>query len=123
MRKISPLKCEILEFIFDVNTLELANYESYDHSPGIIYGYNSLFCKTQFVGLKTHIMVCKIIKLAEKYIDFSDIHDEGDYYHTRNMEAASRAFDESTTMIETIGKILKEICEKAGLKVVTGDEI
>jgi hypothetical protein len=116
-------KCEPLEFTFDLNTLELANYEKYDHSPGVIYGYNGFFCKTQFAGISTHILVCKVIKLAEKYIDFSNIDDEGDFYHTQDIKAAMEAFRESTTMIESFGKILKGMGKKFGLRVITGDEI
>ncbi|MFH1648445.1 MAG: hypothetical protein ABIA11_01775 [Patescibacteria group bacterium] len=116
-------KCEILEFTFDVNTLELAGYQKYDHSPGVIYGYDGFFCKTQYAGLQTHILVCKIIKLAEKYIDFSNINDEGDFYHSQDIETARKAFGESTAMIESFGKILKEAGKKMGLRVVAGDEM
>jgi hypothetical protein len=116
-------KCETLEFTFDLNTLELADYEKYDHSPGVIYGYNGFCCKTQFAGLQTHILVCKIIKLTEKYIDFSKINDEGDYYYCKDIEKAKIAFGESTAMIEDFGKVLKEMGKRLGLRVVTGDEM
>lgn len=116
-------KCETLEFTFDLNTLELADYERYDHSPGVVYGYNGLFCKTQYAGLQTHILVCKIIKLTEKYIDFSNINDEGDYYHSKDIETARKAFGESTALLESFGAILKEMGKRLGLRVVTGDEI
>jgi hypothetical protein len=116
-------KCETLEFSFDLTTLELADYERYDHSPGVVYGYEGFFCKTQYAGLQTHILVCKIIKLAEKYINFSNINDEGDYYHSKDVEKAEKAFGESTAMIEDFGKILKDTGKRFGLRVVTGDEM
>ncbi|MEW6676181.1 MAG: hypothetical protein AB1348_09325 [Nitrospirota bacterium] len=116
-------KCETLEFTFDLKTLELADYEKYDHSPGVIYGYNGFSCKTQFAGLSAHILVCKVIKLTEKYIDFSKIDDEGEYYYSQDIEKAKKAFGESTAMIESFGSILKEIGKRLGLRVVTGDEM
>lgn len=116
-------KCETVEFTFDLCTLELADYESYDHSPGVIYGYNGFSYKTQFAGFPTHILVCKTIKLTEKYIDFSNINDEGDYYHGQDVEKAKKAFGESTAMIEDFGKILKKMAKRLGLRVVTGDEM
>jgi hypothetical protein len=48
-------KCESLEFIFDVKTRELANYQRYSHTPHLIYGYEGFACKTEFAGFKAHI--------------------------------------------------------------------
>lgn len=116
-------KCELLEFIFDLNTLELANYETYNHSPGVIYGYNGLFCKTQFAGFKTHTLACLLIKRAEQYIDFSEIYDEANLYAERDLEKAEKNFTDMAAMIDSFGKILKSIGKELGVTVKTGGEL
>jgi len=113
-------RCETLEFTFDLGTLELANYETYEHSPGIVYGYNGFFCKTEYAGFETHQMVCKIIKMAERYIDFSDVYDEAGFYHSRDEEGARRAFGDSAVTIERLGSQLRKTARKLGFKVIIG---
>lgn len=112
--------CETLEFVFDLKTLELADYQQYDHTPNLIYGYNGLFCKTQYAGVKIHILVCRIIELTEKYIDYSDIYDEAGYYKTKNMQTATEAFCESSAMIKNLGKELEKMFAGKGVEIVTG---
>lgn len=115
--------CESLEFSFDLKTLELANYETYDHSPGVVFGYNGFFCKTQYAGFATHVTVCRIIKLTERWVDYSSVYDEAGFYHTENMENAGKAFGESAAMIENMGKVLKELAQKYGFQVTVGGKV
>lgn len=102
-------ECETLAFEFDLKTLELVKYRQYNHSPGIIYGYDSLFCKTQFAGFKIHQLICKLIKLTEKYIDYEEIYDEAEYYHNQDEEAAQKAFCENEIRIEQLAGELDEV--------------
>lgn len=101
-------KCDTLEFVFDLATLEPVNYQEYDHVPGIIHSYEKFFCKTQFSGVKIHILACNIIELTEKYIDYSDIHDEAGFYETKNVQKAAEAFWESFSMSKNLGENLKK---------------
>lgn len=116
-------ECETLEFVFDLNTLELADYQQYDHTPNLIYGYNGLFCKTEYAGVKIHILVCRIIELTEKYIDYSDIYDEAGYYKTKNMQTATEAFCESSAMIKNLAKKLEKLTKDTDFKVAIGGEL
>ena len=111
-------KCETLEFIFDLKTLELASYEVYAHSRGIIYGFNGFSCKTQFAGFETHRIVCKLIKMASRYIDYTKVYDESKYYETEDSHASQESF-------ESMGDALKmfmELLREKGLNVTSGDE-
>lgn len=116
-------KCETLEFMFDVKTLELANYARYDHTPELIYGYEGLFCKTQFAGVKVHILVCKIIQLTEKYIDYSEIYDEAGFYDTQDVRVAQKAFTESRTMLAEIAMQLEKAFEGKGVEMAIGEKL
>ncbi|MCI0706097.1 MAG: hypothetical protein L0Y80_01250 [Ignavibacteriae bacterium] len=115
--------CEGLEFTFDLKTLELASYETYDHSPGIVHGYGGLFCKTQFAGFEAHKTVCKLIKMAERYIEFSDIYDEAGYYHSQDEDAGRNSFAVMTSAISNLGKELTEAAKKHGFGVSLGGKI
>jgi hypothetical protein len=91
-------KCETLEFLFDLATLELVDYEKYDHTPGLIYGYDGFHCKTHCAGVKIHILVCNIIELTEKYIDYSRIDDEAGFHAAKNIKKAIEAFGGGRTV-------------------------
>jgi hypothetical protein len=116
-------KSETLEFTFDLATLELADYQRYDHTPRVIHYYEQFFCKTQFAGVKEHITVCQVIKITEKYIDYSKIYDEAGYYGTKNMQTAVESFWESTAQIKAIGDKLKEAAKDTGIEIVSGYEL
>ncbi len=115
-------KCEPLEFVFDLNSLELASYQVPDDSPGIIYGYNSSSCKTQFAGFKTHVLVCETISLAEKYVEFSLIDDEALYYHSRDLMVGIKNFNDLMFRIRSFGKLLNDVGKRYGLSAKPGDE-
>jgi len=116
-------KCEPLEFTFDLNSLELSSYQIPDDSPGVIYGYNSCWSKTQFAGFKTHVLVCETIRLAEKYVDFSMIKDEAQYYDSRDLMLGIKNFNELMSSIRNFGKLLNDVAKKHGLSAKSGDEI
>ena len=114
-------KCESLKFIFNTRTLELANYEIHDHD--VIYGFNSCWCKTQFAGFKTHVLVCETIRLAGKYIDFSEIKDEAEYYHSRDLMVGIKNFNEMMFNIKNFQKFLNDVGKRYGLSARSGDEM
>ena len=116
-------KCEPLKFIFNMKTLELGNYEMYDHTPDAIYSYNSCSCKTQFAGFKTHALVCETIRLAEQYIDFSKIKDEAEYYHSRDLMVGIKNFNEMMFNIKNFQRFLNDVGKRYGLSARSGDEM
>ncbi len=116
-------QCESLEFIFDLKTLELANYQTSQDRPRVVLGYNGFFCKTQFAGFDTHITVCKIIKMTERYIDYSSIDDEAGFYYQQDTAKAQKEFDDMAERIESMRKTLSALGKKHGFNVVTGEEL
>ncbi len=111
-------KCENLNFIFDLKTLALADYNTYAHHPGIIYGSERFSCKTQFAGFAVHEKVCKLIKIASRYIDFSEIDDESGYYTTGDAQSSKKEFEALGFAIHACVETLKEM----GMETKTGDE-
>jgi len=112
--------CETLEFVFDLASLELANYQRHDRTPHLVHYYEGLFCKTQFAGVKAHIAVCKIIELTENYVEYSSIYDEAGFYGTDDIEKATEAFSESSVQIRAFSETLKEIFKGEGLEIISG---
>jgi hypothetical protein len=112
-------KCETLEFIFDLETLELASYEVYAHSRGIIYGFNGFSCKTQYAGFEVHVIVCKLIKMASRYIDYTKVYDESKYYESEDSQASQESF-------AAVGKALQmftELLKAKGIDITAGGEL
>lgn len=115
-------QCETLEFGFDMNTLELANYRRSEKSKEIA-GFNGFSCKTQFAGFEVHRVVCSLIKVAELYIDFTLIDDESGFYHTNDDEESEKEFERMMTKIEGFGAVLKKIGRERGIDISVGAEI
>jgi len=103
-------KCESLEFFFDLKTMELVSYETWDNEPGMVYGGdNSCSCRTQFSNFRIHALVCETIRFAERYINFSEIRDETGYYHSKNLKLGAKKFNDMIWSIKEMEKILDEI--------------
>jgi hypothetical protein len=85
---ISPPGCETLFLTFG-RTGRLVWYNNSGESdrPGH-YGLiqEHLFCKTQFGSPETHIRVCELLRLVEKYADEWEVTDEGDYWESGSEE-------------------------------------
>ncbi len=116
-------KCEEVRFVFNMNSLDLVHYEWSEDIPGVIYGYNSCWSKTQLAGFKIHVLVCETIRLAERYVDFSEIKDESGYYHTRDLMVGIKNFNETKFSIKNLQKFLNDVGKRHGLSAKSGDEI
>jgi hypothetical protein len=112
-------KCETLCFIFDLKTLELASYEVFSHKPGIIVGSNGFSCKTQYAGFEVHRIVCKLIKMASRHIDYTKVYDEAGYYETEDSELSKQNFE---SMRKTL-QMLVDALKGRGLNVTASDEL
>lgn len=103
-------KCEALEFVFDMSTMELVSYETYENEPGMVYGRDRLcFCRTQFSNFRIHALVCETIRSAKRHIDFSEIRDETGYYHSKNLKLGAKNFNDMLWSIREMEKILNEV--------------
>lgn len=116
-------QCETLSFVFNLKSFDLANYDISRKEPHVVVGYNTLFCKTQFAGFETHITVCKIIKMTERYIDYSSINDEAGFYHGQDTSGAQKEFDGMLERIEALNNALTKLGEKRGFKITSGKEM
>ncbi len=111
-------QCGNLNFIFDMKTLELIEYTVDSNRPDVIYGIEGFSCKTQFAGFEIHQIVCRLLKLASHYIDFSDIDDESGFYDSDNLQASKKYFDAVRVTIAQSVQSLK----KMGMDVKPGNE-
>lgn len=67
------------------------------------------FCKTQYAAefVRCHLLVVKMIDLAKKVgLEIVDIHDEGEYYETRDINKLAESINASTAMIESVLGVL-----------------
>jgi hypothetical protein len=69
------------------------------------------------------MVACEIIRYTEKYVEYSKIYDEADYYGTQNMQTAAEAFWESTVQIKALGEKLKGMAKGTGLEIISGYEL
>ncbi len=51
---------------------------------------------------KGHTLVCTIIELTEKYIDYSRVYDEASFYDTSDNEKLAESFWESSAHIKAL---------------------
>ncbi len=114
-------KCEALEFVFDLKTMELVSYETWNNEPGIVYGYDPCSCRTQFSNFRIHALVCETIRCAEKYINFSEIRDDTGYYRSKDLALGAKNFNDILWSIREMEKILNEIGREFGSQAKVGD--
>lgn len=115
-------KCEPLKFIFDTKTLDLVDYNRSPDDSNLIYGFEGSYCKTQFAGFHSHVTVCKLIRWSHKYVLFSQIKDEAQYYETQDFEYSYNIYTGMEKELKRVGSELKDIVSKLGLTVKIGDE-
>ncbi len=85
-------------------------YEGYeiDKYPQNELAYASGFCKTQFAkSILEHYYVAELIRSVASYCIKAEVSDEGDYYHTGNLEDATGAIVENGKLINSIGAMLQ----------------
>jgi len=66
------------------------------------------FTKTQFAGDITHVRVAEILRHVASFCSLVQIHDEADYYETRDREKMLNAFGECSKLINSVIGMLKE---------------
>lgn len=93
---IHPPGCETLFLTFS-RTGEAVRYEDLpfgESAPGR-YGLilDHLWCKTQFSSPETHVRVCELLRIAEKYAAEWEVTDEGGYWDTGDLEVLRATWD------------------------------
>lgn len=69
--------------------------------------WSSDFCKTQFAGsLVEHRYVAELVRSVAGVADYAHVSDEGDYYHTLNIDDAAEAITENGALIASVGGML-----------------
>jgi hypothetical protein len=96
--------------------------DHYEKWPDQKMVWSSEFCKTQFAGnIAEHKFVAELIRAVAGRCCFAVVSDEGDYYHTGDLEDAADSIQENGMMINSIGGML----QNAGWKdtqIVKGGE-
>lgn len=68
----------------------------------------SSFTKTQYAGLKIHVLVAEILRKVAGRCTLAYVDDEADYYETGNIQKTAENFDKSSKMINKMAGMLKE---------------
>jgi len=78
-------------------------------------GYPFCFTKTQFAGVKAHIVVCKLLRfLGDKYFEDRKVKDESRYYDTGDVVYLKKVMDFISDAINDLSESLEIIPEKEG---------
>lgn len=68
----------------------------------------SSFTKTQYAGVKAHILVAEILRIVAGKCTLAYISDEADYYETGNAQKAAENFASNSRVINKVAAMLKE---------------
>jgi hypothetical protein len=128
--------CESVELKFK-QLKEVREIEGYDYIKNILddFKFNdkwdnklwvcTMFCKTQYARIKTHIEVAEFLRVVSSYCYMSRVSDEGDYFEQgfskKAIEDLKKDFDSSSKMISMLSGQLKEAFGKD--KVICGGDL
>jgi hypothetical protein len=83
--------------------------EHYEKYPEQKLLWASDFCKTQFAdNIAEHQFVADLIKTLANRCKITEINDEGDYYHTGQINDATKNIEENGKLINSIGGMLQK---------------
>lgn len=79
-----------------------------EHSMREDLRYSSYFTKTQYGDkLDCHRFVAEIVRMVASYCEWAEIYDEGDYYHTGQIDDAAEAIASTARVIAGVVDQLK----------------
>ena len=97
--------------------------ETSDHYklwPDQVSLWSTEFTKTQYgEGIITHVWVAEIMRAVASMCELADVHDEGDYYHTRNTKDAFEAIGQNQALIDGMMGTFKSL----GYDVKKGEDL
>jgi hypothetical protein len=106
---------------FDTRVLA-ENEEHLQRWPGQRLLWTCAFCKTQFAAsLAEHRFMAELIRSVASVTDYAHVYDEGDYYHTLDIEDAARAIHQNGLLINSLGSQLRATLGD-GVTAVQGGE-
>jgi hypothetical protein len=79
------------------------------------------FTKTQYAGIKTHILVAELLRKVAQRCTLAYVYDEAGYYETKDIGKTAMNFEASSEMIRNLGKQLKEMY--GADKVITAEDL
>jgi hypothetical protein len=80
------------------------------NDAGEYWENKSLFTKTQFAGVETHIAVCEFLHwLQEHYMSALQVYDESGYYESGDVNQLTRAFDTLDTAMDQLQAALENL--------------
>lgn len=95
--------------------------EHYDRWPNQRLVWLVGFCKTQYApALIAHRLVAELVRAVCGRSVFAMVNDEGDYYHTGDIEDAAKAIESNGEMINALGGMLASMA--AGTDIIKGGE-
>src|SRR3954468_2422540 len=82
----------------------------------------SAFCKTEYAAsLAEHRWVAELIRSVASVADYAHVYDEGDYYHTLEIEDAAKVIHENGVLINSLSGMLGKVVG-GDLQAVKGGE-
>jgi len=97
----------LYETLTDGGKKELDNGYEIERYPQNEICFSSGFCKTQFAhSIVEHKWVAELIRSVASYCKEAYVSDEGDYYHTGDLQDATEAIDSNGKLINGIGFML-----------------
>jgi hypothetical protein len=112
----------VLNRVFDRNVLEIEGDEHLKRWPEQRLMWACAFCKTQFAtSLAQHRWVAELIRSIASVADYAHVYDEGEYYHTLEIEDAAEAIHANGMLINSLGEKLEKIIGE-GAHVIRGGE-
>ena len=123
-------KCETLLIDF-IKWKDAKNKEGFDYCKETMTDFQKVisdenyvcsdFTKTQYAGIKTHVLVAELLRKVAQSCTLAYVYDEAGYYETRDIEKTAKSFDSSSEMIHKLGEQLKEMY--GADKVICGEDL
>lgn len=111
-------KCETLLIDF-IKWKEAKNKEGFTYCKATMTDFEkaisdedyvcSDFTKTQYAGIRTHILVAELLRKVAQRCTLAYVYDEAGYYETRDIEKTAKSFESNLKMIHELGAQLKEV--------------
>jgi hypothetical protein len=97
-------KQAVLSRVFDRTVLDTEEDEHLKRWPEQRLLWAAAFCKTQYASsLAEHRWVAELIRSLASVCEYAHVYDEGDYYHTLEIEDAAEAIHANGLLINAIG--------------------
>jgi hypothetical protein len=117
---IRPPGCETLFLTFGRTgqSVWYNNSSGASAQPGH-YGFiqERLFCKTQFSSPETHIRVCELLRVVEKYTAKWEVLDEGHYWETGDERRLQTTWAQYQAIYDALSdpQVMREVLDSTGV--------